>query len=135
MPRPRRPRGYCLAVRSALTDDGRPPLVRLRAEAARPAGGDRGQPRAGGRKKGLAARSWPACSGCSARPRRPRPRSGRPSAAPTPGSIGRRTSSANDGGGAAARSGAGPIGGLLAAMRRERRRPARWPRRSTTSSR
>ena len=46
-------RGYCLAVRSALTDDGRAPLVRIRTGAARAAGGDQHVPRARRHKKGL----------------------------------------------------------------------------------
>ena len=41
-------RGYCAAVRAALTDDGRPPLAAAGAEVARPAEPDRRQPGPGG---------------------------------------------------------------------------------------
>jgi hypothetical protein len=85
-------RGYCLAVRSALTDDGRPPLcasgLRLHARltaihaslvrVAEKGGSPRNSP-------GSSA-SW---AGASRRP----PTSGRPSASPLAGSIRRRTSS------------------------------------------
>ncbi len=85
-------RGYCLAVRSALTDDGRPPLCasglrlhdRLTAihaslvRVAEKGGSPRNSP-------GSSA-SW---AGASRRP----PTGGRPSASPMAGSIGRRTSS------------------------------------------
>jgi hypothetical protein len=85
-------RGYCLAVRSALTDDGRPPLcasgLRLHARltaihaslvrVAEKGGSPRNSP-------GSSA-SW---AGASRRP----PTSGRPSASPMAGSIRRRTSS------------------------------------------
>ena len=46
-------RGYCAAVRSALTDDGRPPLEASGLKLAGPAGGGRREPGPGGRKKGL----------------------------------------------------------------------------------
>jgi hypothetical protein len=85
-------RGYCLAVRSALTDDGRPPLCasglrlhdRLTAIAA-----------SLGRvaEKGGSPRNSPA-SGSSSTGASPRPRAaGRPSARPTAGSTRRRTCS------------------------------------------
>lgn len=86
-------RGYCLAVRSALTDDGRAPLcasgltLHQRVEAivasiARVAE-KRGSPR-----------SWRVCIGSSrlAWPRRPP--AGRTSGRPMPGCIGRQTCSA-----------------------------------------
>jgi len=85
-------RGYCLAVRSALTDDGRPPLgaagLRLhdRLSAIRASLGrvaeKGGAPR---NSDGSSASS----TGASPRP----PTSGRPSAPPMAGSIRRRTSS------------------------------------------
>ena len=46
-------RGYCAAVRSAITDDGRPPLAASGLQARRPARGGRRQPRPGGGKGGL----------------------------------------------------------------------------------
>src|SRR4051794_13099233 len=45
-------RGYCAAVRSAITDDGRPPC-RLGSQARGPARGGRRQPRPGGGKRGM----------------------------------------------------------------------------------
>ena len=85
-------RGYCLAVRSALTDDGRPPLgaagLRLhtrlsaiRASLGRVAerGGSRG--------------SSPTSSGSSTGASSPPPTAGRPSAPPTAGSTRPRTCS------------------------------------------
>lgn len=86
-------RGYCLAVRSALTDDGRAPLCasgltlhdRLAAIVASIA---RVAEKRGSR------RSWRACIG-SWRPAWPRPRpAGRTSVRPTRGSIERQTCSA-----------------------------------------
>src|SRR5215212_6943867 len=85
-------RGYCLAVRSALTDDGRPPLCAsgltlherlsaIHASIGRVA------------ERGICRRNSPGSSACSpaASPRR---RSvGRPSARPTTGSTRRRASS------------------------------------------
>jgi hypothetical protein len=85
-------RGYCLAVRSALTDDGRPPLCaaglrlhdRLTAIAA-------SLGRAA--EKGGSPRNSPA-SGSSSTAASPRPRAtGRPSARPTAGSTRPRTCS------------------------------------------
>jgi hypothetical protein len=86
-------RGYCLAVRSALTDDGRPPLcasglrlhdrlAAIRASIARVAA-----------KGGASPRSSGGCNGSSIAVCAPRRRSGRPSASPTAGSTRRRTSS------------------------------------------
>lgn len=85
-------RGYCLAVRSALTDDGRPPLgaagLRLhdrlsaiRASLVRVA-----------EKGGFPRNSFGSSGSSIAASRRP-PTNGRPSARPTAGSIKRRTSS------------------------------------------
>ena len=86
-------RGYCLAVRSALTDDGRPPLcasgLRLydRLTAIHDSLGRVAE-------KGGSTRNSVACSssstGASPRP----PTSGPPSARPTPGSTRRHTCSA-----------------------------------------
>jgi hypothetical protein len=84
--------GYCLAVRSALTDDGRPPLCaaglrlheRLAAihasleRVAERGGSPRSSPASGGSSPGASAR---------------RRRTGRPSASPTAGSTRRRTCS------------------------------------------
>lgn len=86
-------RGYCLAVRSALTDDGHPPLcaaglrlhdrlATIHASVARVAG-----------KGGACPRNSGGCSGSSTVACAPRRRSGRPSARPTTGSTRRPTSS------------------------------------------
>lgn len=86
-------RGYCLAVRSALTDDGRPPLcasgltlherlTAIHASRARVAAQRGGSPRD--------SAGSGACSPVGSPPRRP---TGRPSAPPTAGSTRRRTSS------------------------------------------
>src|SRR5215211_3733285 len=85
-------RGYCLAVRSALTDDGRPPLCasglklheRLTAIHA-----SRGRVAEGGGSPRNSASS----SGCSSAGSPPPPRSGRRCAPPTAGSTRRRTCS------------------------------------------
>jgi hypothetical protein len=85
-------RGYCLAVRSALTDDGRPPLgaagLRLRdrlaaihASLGRVA------------EKGICRATSPGSGSSSAAASPRRRRTGRRSAAPTPGSTRRRGSS------------------------------------------
>jgi len=85
-------RGYCLAVRSALTDDGRPPLcasgLRLHERlTAIHASLDRVAEKGGSHKN-------PTASGSSSRAASSRPpTTGRPSAPPTPGSTGRRTCS------------------------------------------
>src|SRR5215217_5340795 len=84
-------RGYCLAVRSAVTDDGRPPLcasglklharlTAIHASIARVAQQKGGSPRNSTGSSG----SWPVGSP-------PRRSSGRPSARPTAGSARRRT--------------------------------------------
>ena len=85
-------RGYCLAVRSALTDDGRPPLC---------ASGLRLHERLGaihtsiGRvaEKGICRRNSPGSSACSPAASPRRRTAGRPSARPTTGSTRRRASS------------------------------------------
>jgi hypothetical protein len=85
-------RGYCLAVRSALTDDGRPPLcasglklhqrlTAIQASIGRVA------------EKGASPQSSGRSSGCSTVGLPPRLGSGRRCAAPTAGSTGRRTCS------------------------------------------
>jgi hypothetical protein len=85
-------RGYCLAVRSALTDDGRPPLcasglklherlAAIHASIGRVA------------ERGICRASWPASSASSGAASRPRPATGRRSARPTVGSTRRRTCS------------------------------------------
>jgi hypothetical protein len=85
-------RGYCLAVRSALTDDGRPPLAAsglrlherlgaIRASIARVA------------EKGRCHRSSPGFSACSPAASPPRRTAGRPSARPMAGSTRQHTSS------------------------------------------
>ena len=85
-------RGYCLAVRSALTDDGRPPLcasgltlharlTAIHASIARVA------------ERGGSPRNSASSTGCSAAGSPPRRSSGRPSAPPTAGSTRRRTCS------------------------------------------
>jgi hypothetical protein len=85
-------RGYCLAVRSALTDDGRPPLcasgLKLHGRlSAIHASLTRVAERGGSPKNsGTSSGSWPVGS--------PPPRTGgRPSAPPTAGSTRRRTCS------------------------------------------
>jgi len=85
-------RGYCLAVRSALTDDGRPPLC---------AAGLRLHDRLGAihaslervAEKGGCPRNSAGCGGSSAAASPPRRTGGRPSAPPTAGSTRRRISS------------------------------------------
>src|SRR6476469_5686085 len=84
-------RGYCLAVRSALTDDGRPPLcaagLRLHDRlAAIQASIARVAAERGSRRNSLGS------SACSPAASRRRPPAGRPAASPTTGSTGRRTS-------------------------------------------
>jgi Transposase, Mutator family len=85
-------RGYCLAVRSALTDDGRPPLcaaglrlhdrlAAIHASIGRVA------------ERGICRANSPDSSGCSGAAWPRRRRAGRPSARPTAGSTRRRTSS------------------------------------------
>ena len=85
-------RGSCLAVRSALTDDGRPPLCAsglklherlsaIHASIGRVA------------EKGGSPRNWGSSSGCSRAGSRPRRSTGRPSARPTAGSTRRRACS------------------------------------------
>jgi len=85
-------RGYCLAVRSALTDDGRPPLgaaglklhdrlTAIHASLRRVA------------EKGGSPRSSVSSGACSSAASPPPPTSGRRSARPTPRSTRRRTSS------------------------------------------
>ena len=83
-------RGYCLAVRSAVTDDGRPPLCAsglklherlsaIHASIGRVA------------ERGGSPRNSGASSGCSTAGSPPRRSSGRPAARPTVGSTRRRT--------------------------------------------
>ena len=85
-------RGYCLAVRSAVTDDGRPPLcasgLRLheRLSAIHASIGRVAE-------KGGSPRSWPGSSACSNAASPPRPPTGHRCAPPTAGSTGRRTCS------------------------------------------
>ena len=85
-------RGYCLAVRSAVTDDGRPPLcasglklharlTAIQASIGRVA------------ERGGSPRNWGSSSACSIAASPPRPTTGRLSAPPTAGSTRRRTSS------------------------------------------
>src|SRR5215211_8826483 len=85
-------RGYCLAVRSALTDDGRPPLcasglkLHARLSAIHASIGRVAE-------RGGSPRNSASSSGCSAAGSPPRRSSGRPSAPPTAGSTRRRTCS------------------------------------------
>jgi hypothetical protein len=85
-------RGYCLALRSALTDDGRPPLAAaglrlhdrltaIRASIGRVA------------EKGGCPRNSPGSGGCSTGGSRRPPPAGRPSARPTAGSTRRHVCS------------------------------------------
>jgi len=98
-------RGYCLAVRSALTDAGRPPLcasglrlhdrlTAIHASLGRVA------------EKGGSPRSSAASSSSSRAASPPPPPPGRRSAPPTPGSTKRRTCSRTTRGGQARRSAA-----------------------------
>ena len=85
-------RGYCLAVRSALTDDGRPPLcasgLRLHARlSAIHASLGRVTEKGGGRRNSASS------TGCSTAGSPPARTSGRRSAPPTAGSTRRRISS------------------------------------------
>jgi hypothetical protein len=97
-------RGYCLAVRSALTDDGRPPLcasglrlhTRLTAIHA-----SLGRVAERGGSHGSSAGSGSSSTGGSPRP----PTTGRPSAPPTAGSTRRRTCSPTTAGSRARPSG------------------------------
>ncbi len=85
-------RGYCLAVRSALTDDGRPPLcasgLRLHDRLTAIAASLGRVAEKGGFPRNSVA-SGTSSTGASPRP----PATGRPSARPTPGSTRRRTCS------------------------------------------
>jgi hypothetical protein len=124
-------RGYCLAVRSALTDDGRPPLcaaglrlherlAAIHASIARVA------------EKGICRRNSPGSSGCSPAASRRRRSAGRPCARPMAGSTRRpgswpiRTSSRGRPSAPTTRrsSPRWPRSGLAS---------RRWPRRSTSS--
>ncbi len=85
-------RGYCLAVRSALTDDGRPPLCasgRKLHERRTAIHASLGRVAEGGGSPRHSASS----SGCSSAGSPPPPRSGRRCAPPTAGSTRRRTCS------------------------------------------
>jgi hypothetical protein len=86
-------RGYCLAVRAALTDDGRPPLsgagLRLQDRLlAVTASLDRVE-----RERGGSPSPSPTSTASSGEGSRPPPRSGPTSASPPHGSSGRRASS------------------------------------------
>ncbi len=96
-------RGYCLAVRSALTDDGRPPLCAsglklherlqaIHASISRVA------------EKGGCPGNWRGSGGSSTGASGPPPRAGRRSAPPTAGSTRRRTCSTTTTTGGATRS-------------------------------
>src|SRR5437763_15880942 len=84
-------RGYCSAVRSALTDDGRPPLAAsgLTLHDRLPAISDSLERV---EKRGPCPRRSSASTSCSTRASRPLPLSGPLSASPMAGSIGRPTS-------------------------------------------
>jgi len=84
-------RGYCAAVRSAITDDGRPPLAAsgLQLKARLEAVADSLDRVA---EKGAVRRRSRGCAGGSAAAWSAPPRSGRTSSAPMAGCIGRRTS-------------------------------------------
>ena len=83
-------RGYCAAVRSALTDDGRPPLEASGLKLHGPAGGGRREPGPGGGKKGLPEGADAAAGDPGARAwRRPR-RCGRTCGWPSAGCTARR---------------------------------------------
>ena len=98
-------RGYCLAVRSALTGDGRPPLcaaglklhgrlTAIHASIGRVA------------ERGGSPRNWGGSSGCSPAGSPRPPSTGRPSVPPMAGSTRRRTCSPTTMTGRAARSAA-----------------------------
>jgi hypothetical protein len=123
-------RGYCLAVRSALTDDGRPPLAAglrlhertsaIAASLARVA------------EKGGCRRSSPSCSACWPVAWRRRRRRGRPWSAPMRGCTRPPPSwPPPPGGSGPRRRRTSPPWGPR--WRRRRGTPARWRRRSGTS--
>lgn len=82
-------RGYCLAVRSAITDDGRPPLSAPGLKLHERIGAIHSSIRRGGEKRG-SRESWNASASCSSADSRGRPRFGPTFASPTPGRCGRR---------------------------------------------
>ncbi len=96
-------RGYCLAVRSALTDDGRPPLcasglkLHERLQAIHASIGRVAE-------KGGSPENWRGSGGSSTGASGPLPRGGRRSAPPTAGFTGRRTCSTTPRTGRATRS-------------------------------
>jgi hypothetical protein len=96
-------RGYCLAVRSALTDDGRPPLC---ASGLRLHGRLAAVHASLGRvaEKGGFPPNSPGSSACSIAASPRPPTTGRPSASPTAGSTRRRTCSRTTTGSRARRS-------------------------------
>jgi Transposase, Mutator family len=125
-------RGYCLAVRSALTDDGRPPLcasglklhdrlTAIQASIERVAA-----------QKGGSRRSSAGSSACSPAASPPRPPTGRRCASLTAGSTRRRTCSATPRAGRATRS-APTTGRSWRRWPPSGTRSARWPRRSANS--
>ena len=120
MPRPRTIRGYCAAVRSALTDDGRPPLeasgLKLRDRLAKVAAS---LDRVGG-KKGLPKELTPAAGDPGARAwRRPR-RCGRTCGWPSAGCTGAAAVLAQQDGGWTPPAVRRRYRGLIAAMARHR---------------
>jgi len=126
-------RGYCLARRSALTDDGRPPLCasgrrrhdRLAATRA---------PLARVAVQGGSRRNSPRASACSPGGARRRRTAGRPVAAPTAGSMARRTCSPTTPVARARRS--APTTRRCSRRWSPGKRPwTRWLRRSTSSRR
>ena len=86
-------RGYCLAVRGALTDDGQPALSAAGLRLHDRVQAIHDSVARVEREQGGSPSPSPTSSGCSGAGWRPRRRSGPTSASPTGGSIGRRTSS------------------------------------------
>jgi mutator family transposase len=126
-------RGYCLAVRSAVTDDGRPPLcasgLRLheRLSAIHASIGRVAE-------KGGARRNSGNSSGCSPAASPPRPPTGRRCAPPTDGSTRRRTCSVTPRADRATPS-APTTGRCWRRWPPSGTHSARWHRRSTSSRR
>jgi hypothetical protein len=124
-------RGYCLAVRSALTDDGRPPLAASGLKLHERLGAIHDSIGRVAEKGGCRNRS-PAWTPCSPAGWAPPPRRGRPCGSPTAGSTARRTSSGTRGSRRAPRS-APAMRSCWRPWRRSGRRSVSWRRRSTSS--
>ena len=84
-------RGYCAAVRAALTDDGRPPLAASGLKLHERLEPDRREPGpGGGQGRDVCPGGWRGCGGCCGAGWRRRRRCGRRCGRPTAGSSGWR---------------------------------------------